>query len=225
MTLILALISMIIATPVGIGLGILASQYIHSWIDQVLLAISILGYSVPSYVSALVFSIIFGYWLADWTGLPLQGSLVELNDEGVEVWKWHHVILPALALGIRPIAVIMQITRSAMSEEMSKNYIKSAAAKGLSRVQLLFNHAFRNAANPITTTVSGWFAALIAGSFFVESIFNYQGIGKVTVSALLMFDVPLLLGAILTVSVLYVFINIATDITYSLLDARVELEG
>ena len=100
-----------------------------------------------------------------------------------------------------------------------------AAAKGLLKRDVVFGHALRNAANPITTTVTGWFAALLAGSFFVESIFNYEGIGKVTVNALLLFDVPVLLGAILSVSCIYVVINIFTDLIYRAIDVRVGLEG
>lgn len=223
-TIILALAAMLIATPLGICLGVVSSRVVNTWLDEALVALSVLGYSVPSYVSALFFSIIFGYWLGHITGLPIQGSLVELNDRGEVTWQWHHVVLPALALGIRPVAVIMQITRSAMLGELSLNYIVMARAKGLRESVVYVKHAFRNAANPIVTSVSGWFAALIAGSFFVESIFNYNGIGKVTVNALLMFDVPVLIGSIVVVSGLYVLINIATDLCYRWLDVRVELE-
>jgi peptide/nickel transport system permease protein len=224
LTIALATASMLLATPLGLLLGLLSARFPNTVLDHSLLTFSVLGYSVPSYVSALFFSIIFGYWLGDMTGLPIQGSLIELDNSGNEVFKFQHLILPALALGIRPIAVIMQITRTTMIDELSKNYIKTARSKGLKEYVVVVKHALRNAANPITTTVSGWFAALIAGSFFVESIFNYHGIGSVTVNALLMFDVPLLLGAIIVISTLYVLINIATDIAYSILDVRVKLK-
>ena len=223
LTIALSVASMLIATPLGILLGLVSARYPKSHLDNFLLTVGTLGYSVPSYVSALFFSIVFGYWLGHLTGLPLQGSLIELDNFGNAVIKWHHLVLPALALGIRPVAVIMQITRTAMIDELSKNYIKTARSKGLKEYAVIFRHALRNAANPITTTVSGWFAALIAGSFFVESIFNYQGIGSVTVRALIMFDVPLLLGAIIVISALYVLINIITDIMYAILDVRIQL--
>lgn len=219
-TLILAIAALCLAAPLGILLGVLGARYRGTIIDESLIALSVLGYSVPSYVSALVFSIIFGFWLGEWTGLPVQGSLYALDDAGDVHLKLSHLILPALALGIRPIAVIMQITRGAMISEKSMNYMTVARAKGLSPLVLEWKHALRNAANPIITSISGWFAALLAGSFFVESIFNYNGIGKVTVNALLMFDVPVLIGAIITVSGIYVLINIGTDLIYRSLDVK-----
>ncbi|MDX1684776.1 MAG: ABC transporter permease [Saprospiraceae bacterium] len=223
-TIILAFAALLLATPIGIILGFVSARHVHTVVDNILISISVLGYSVPSYVSALVFAIVFGYLLGQWTGLPVQGSLIESDHLGQTSWNWTHLILPALALGIRPVAVIMQITRSAVLGEIKLNYVTMARAKGMGEWSVLRKHVFRNAGNPIITAVSGWFAALIAGSFFVESIFNYNGIGKVTVNALLMFDVPVLIGAIVTISGLYVLVNIITDLIYRALDVRTELE-
>lgn len=223
-TIVLALLAILLAAPIGILLGMISSKYVGSIIDQFLVGISVLGYSVPSYVSALFFSLLFGFVLGDITGLPVQGSLVETDYSGASVLRWSHVILPAIALGIRPIAVIMQITRSSFIGEMKSNYVRTALSKGLSINTVLVKHILKNAINPVITSVSGWFAALIAGSFFVESIFNYNGIGKVTVNALVMFDVPVLIGSIVVISAIYVLVNIATDLTYRMIDSRMSLK-
>jgi len=224
LTLILAITSITLATIMGLFLGWLAALYHGQWIDKALLSLGVIGYSVPSYVSALFFSLTFGYFLHHWTHLELQGSLIELNNAGEEVWNWKNLILPTLALGIRPIAVIQQITRSSLLGVMQENYMISAKAKGLSAARIWWHHGLKNAANPIVSTTTSWFAALLAGAFFVETIFNYHGIGSTTVDALLYFDIPLLLGCIISVGMLLIVINILTDLLYLYFDPSMNLE-
>jgi len=220
-TLILALSAILIAMLLGIVGGLVSAKYEGSKLDDILLTISTLGYSVPSYVSAIVFALVFGYLLHHVTGLNIQGGLKVLNDLGDEVWMPKNLILPAIALGIRPVSVILQITRSAALEVMQQPYVLLAKAKGLSQFKIMRTYVLRNALNPILTATTGWFASLLSGAFFVESVFNFRGFGQLTVNALLNYDVPLLLGCILTVSILFIVINMLMDMLYGWIDPRV----
>ncbi len=220
-TLILALAAIFIAMFIGIVGGLVSAKYEGSKLDDLLLTISTLGYSVPSYVSAIVFALIFGYLLHHFTGLNIQGGLKVLNDLGDEVWMPKNLVLPAIALGIRPVSVILQITRSAALEVMQQPYVLLAKAKGLSQFKIMRTYVLRNALNPILTATTGWFASLLSGAFFVESVFNFRGFGQLTVNALLNYDVPLLLGCILTVSILFIVINMLMDLLYGWIDPRV----
>jgi ABC-type dipeptide/oligopeptide/nickel transport system permease component len=136
-----------------------------------------------------------------------------------------NLLLPAVVLGIRPIAVIVQLTRSAMLDVLTMDYVRTARAKGLGERTVLWRHALRNALNPVVTSISGWFAALLAGAFFVEIIFDYKGLGFETVEALRKFDFPVLMGAILFAATIFVVINVLVDILYSVLDPRVSVRS
>ena len=135
-----------------------------------------------------------------------------------------NLILPALTLGIRPLAIITQLTRSAMLDVLNQDYIRTAYAKGLSKSTVIFKHALRNALNPVLTAVTGWFAELLAGAFFVEYIFGWKGIGKITVDALDKLDFPVVMGSVLVTATLFVIINILADILYSIVDPRVKIK-
>jgi peptide/nickel transport system permease protein len=218
---ILALASMGLATILGIFLGVVASLKQNSWFDNVSVVLSVLGYSLPSYVAGILLALLFGYVFADYTGLNVQGSLIELDDLGEEHLVWKNLILPAIAIGLRPVAIITQLTRSSMLEVLSQDYIRTAKAKGLSYYVVVVRHALRNALNPVVTAVSGWFASLLAGAFFVESVFNFKGIGDVMVTALLNFDIPVVLGAVLFTAAIFVVVNLLADVLYALFDPRV----
>jgi peptide/nickel transport system permease protein len=220
-TLILALTSISLALLLGIVFGMLAAYNKGRWLDEALLTLSTLGYSVPSYVSAIFFALVFGYYLHSVTGLNLQGGLFVLNEVGDEVFMLRNLVLPALALGIRPVSVLLQITRSAALEVMDQPYVLLAVAKGLPMQVVKRKYVLRNALNPVLTATSGWFASLLSGAFFVESVFSFRGFGQLTVNALLNYDVPLLLGCILTVSLLFICINIGMDLLYRKLDPRI----
>lgn len=222
-TAILAFSAMLLAALAGIFLGVLTSLYPHTWLDHAGIIGSVLGYSLPSYIVAMLLALVFGYWLGDVSGLNIQGSLFELNDAGDEVVSWKNLILPALALGIRPVALIMQLTRSTMLDILSQDYIRTARAKGASKWRIVVKHALRNALNPVTTAVSGWLAGLLAGTFFVENVFGYNGLGQMTVNALLNFDIPVVLGAVLFTAAIFVLMNILVDILYTVLDPRVRI--
>lgn len=222
-TAILAIAAMIIATILGIFLGVVASLRPGSWFDTTSIVASVAGYSLPSYIVAMILALVFGFWLSDWTGLNIQGSLFELDDFGDEQIVWKNLILPAVALGIRPVALITQLTRSTMLDILTMDYIRTAKAKGLDRKTVVVKHALRNALNPVTTAVSGWFAGLLAGAFFVESVFTYNGLGQVTVTALLNFDIPVVLGCVLFTALVFVLMNIVVDVLYAVLDPRIRL--
>ncbi|MBP7535072.1 MAG: ABC transporter permease, partial [Chitinophagales bacterium] len=148
-TIILGLTAMLLAVVVGITLGVVASLKQYSATDNTILVSAILGISQPSYFTGIILALIFGYWLHPYTGLNYTGGLYEINDYGDEVLQLKNLILPALALGIRPIAIIAQLTRSSMLETLSQDYVRTARAKGLSERTVIVRHALRNALNPV----------------------------------------------------------------------------
>ncbi|MDA7501856.1 ABC transporter permease [Chitinophagales bacterium] len=224
-TMILGITAITIATILGIFFGIIASLNPFTWIDNTILASTTLGISQPSYFSGVVLGLVFGYWLSDWTGLTTSGPLFDL--EGLDdkwVFKPKHLILPAIALGIRPISIIVMLTRATMLEVLSQDYIRTAKAKGLSNNVVVFKHALRNALNPVVTTVSGWFASVLAGAFFIEIIFDCKGLGFETVTALNNIDLPVVMGSVLFIAALFVTVNLFVDMIYGFLDPRVSYE-
>jgi ABC-type dipeptide/oligopeptide/nickel transport system permease component len=223
-TALLALIAILFATIIGIALGVLASLRQNSWVDNLTSVLSIMGYSLPSYVAAMLFALLFGYWLGDWTGLNIQGSVFELDDFGEERIVWRNLVLPALALGLRPVAIITLLTRSTMLDVLNMDYVRTAKAKGLSYRTTIVKHALRNALNPVVTAISGWFAALLTGAFFIESVFSYKGLGEVTVNALINFDIPIVLGSVLFTAAIFIVINILADLLYAWIDPRVKID-
>lgn len=220
-TALLAIASIIVAAFLGIGLGIWSALRQNTITDHLISVVSVLGYSLPSYVAAMILALALGYWWADITGLNLQGSLYVLDDFGNWKPQWKNLLLPALALGLRPVALITQLTRSAMLDTLSMDFVRTARAKGLSEWAVIARHTLRNAFNPIISAISSWFASLLTGAFFVESVFNFKGLGSVTVTALLHFDIPVVLGCVLVTSAIFIAVNILTDIAYSLADPRV----
>lgn len=223
-TLILAFIAILLATIIGVFFGVIAALNRGTWIDGAIVGLSTLGYSVPSYVSAIIFSLLFGFVWREYTGLGMQGSLITLNDIGDEVIQWKNIILPSLALGVRPVAVITQICRTTMIDILGQSFVLTARSKGLTNFQVIKNHVFKNILNPLLTSISGWFAALLAGAFFVESIFNYNGMGLLTVNALINYDTPLLLGCIVVIATLFIIMNILLDFAYQWIDPRVRIK-
>lgn len=223
-TIILGMTSIILASIIGIFLGVIAALKQFTWWDNSILVTSILGISQPSYFSGVVLAIVFGYWLADWTGLSHTGSLFEVNDYGEDVIVWKNLILPAIALGIRPVAIIVQLTRGSMIEVMSQDFVRTAYAKGLGKYTVIFKHALRNALNPVVTTISGWFASILAGAYFIEIIFDFKGLGYVTINALNNLDFPVAMGSVLFTAAVFVVVNIFVDMIYGFLDPRISLK-
>lgn len=219
-TLILALAAICIGTILGILLGILSTLKKGTIWDTSAIIGSVIGISTPSFFAGLIIAYLFGHILQDITGLSMVGSLWEYDLDGHRRLSFQNLILPAFTLGIRPLAIIAQLTRSSMLDVLSQDYIRTATAKGLSTYKIIKNHALPNALNPVVTAVSGWLAELLAGSFFVEFIFSWKGLGKVTVDALEKFDFPVVMGAILFSATIFVFINMLTDLLYKWIDPR-----
>ena len=222
-TLWLAGAAMLLATVFGIGFGILAALKPHSFLDHALISTSVLGISVPSFVAGILIAITFGFYWSSYTGLSLTGQLYETDAFTGSHLVLRNLLLPAVALGIRPLAVITQLTRSSMIDVLSQDYIRTAHAKGLSAYRVMVGHALKNALNPVITAVSGWLASLMAGAFFIEYIFNWKGIGAVTIHAVENLDFPVVMGATLFIAFLFIFINIFVDLLYALIDPRVKL--
>ncbi|EAS19941.1 putative binding-protein-dependent transport system inner membrane component [Flavobacteria bacterium BBFL7] len=224
-TMILAVAAISIALILGLLLGVMSALYRDGWVDKMIQVVSTMGMSVPSFFSAILFAFLFGYVLHEFTGLKMSGSLYEMDDYGEAMHiQWRNLILPAMVLGIRPLAVITQLMRNSLLEVMSQEYITTAYAKGLTTLQVLKKHAFKNALNPVVTAVSGWFASMLAGAVFVEYIFNWNGLGKEIVEALNTLDLPIITGAVLVIATLFIIINIFVDVIYVWLDPRVQLD-
>ena len=224
-TILLAVVSIAFAFVVGVSLGALAAIYSDTWFEKFVLVITSLGMSLPSFFAAILIAWFFAFILADYTGLSMFGSLYSVDDFGNgEYIDLKNLILPALTLGIRPLAVISELTKSTMKEVLQQDYIRTAKAKGLSKFQIITKHALRNTLNPVVSSISGWFASLIAGAVFVEYIFDWKGVGVVIVDSLEKYDFPVLMGSLIVICVMLIIINILTDITYAALDPRIKNE-
>ena len=211
-TFMLAVSAMALASIIGIILGVIAAIKQYSFWDNAILVMSTFGVSQPSYFSGILLATVFGYYLHSYTGLNVRGSLQDLDYSGNIVTIWKNLWLPLIALGIRPIAIITQLTRSTMLDVLNQDYIRTAKAKGLSFFVVTFKHALRNAMNPVVTSISGWLAAVLTGAFFIEKVFDYKGLGLQTIDSLLSFDFPVVMGSVLLVAFIFVVMNIFTDI-------------
>lgn len=181
------------------------------------------GYGINGLFTDPVIPMIGDYMHLPGTGLSNIGSLYESDDMGNEYLALQNLILPAITLGMRPLAVVLQLTRSSMLEVMSQDYIRTARAKGLSSFSVTVKHALQNALNPVITAVSGWFASLLAGAVFVENIFNWKGLGSEIVEAIKKEDFPVVIGAALLIAAFFVIINMVVDIVYGIIDPRIRL--
>lgn len=222
-TLILAITAICIATFMGICFGIISALQKDTYLDRFLQIISILGMSIPSFFSAILLAWIFGFVLHQYTELPTTGNLYEIDDYTAEEFlQIQNLILPAISLGIRPLAVVTQLMRNSLLEVLSQDYIRTAYAKGLSVYQIVIHHALRNALNPVITALSGWFAGMLAGAVFIEYIFGWNGLGKEIVTALNTLDLPVIMGGVLVISCIFICINIGVDLIYKWLDPRIK---
>ena len=224
-TLILAFVSILFAFLIGVLLGVLTAIVNSNFLNRFTLFITTIGMSLPSFFAAILIAWLFGFVLESVTGLSMTGSLFSVDDYGNGAYlDLKNLILPALTLGLRPLAVITELTRTTLLEVMSMDYIRTAKAKGLKKWRVIGVHALRNAMTPVVTAVSGWFASLLAGAVFVEYVFDWKGIGVVIVDALDKFDFPVVMGAVLLIGVMLIIINIVVDIIYGILDPRVRIK-
>jgi len=158
------------------------------------------------------------------TGLNMTGSLYDVDVFTGEYLALQNLILPVITLGIRPLAIVMQLTRNSLLEQLSQDYVRTARAKGLAESRVIFGHALRNALNPVVTAISGWFASMLAGAVFIEFIFNWKGLGLQVFQSLQNDDYPVVMGSVLVIAAAFVLINIFVDIIYGWLDPRIRLK-
>ncbi|MER3463330.1 MAG: ABC transporter permease [Chitinophagaceae bacterium] len=222
-TILLAFSAMLIAVLIGIPLGVLAAVKQNTWMDTTAVFTSIVGISAPSFFMGIIIAYVFGFLLSNYTGLHLTGSWFDIDASGHKQLTLENLILPAITLGIRPLAIIVQLTRSSMLDVLDQDYIRTAYAKGLNRQTVIWKHALRNALNPVITAITGWFGELLAGAFFIEYIFGWRGIGKVTVDALEKLDFPVVMGSVLISATFFIVINILADLFYGIVDPRVRV--
>ncbi|WP_047445852.1 ABC transporter permease [Alistipes sp. ZOR0009] len=223
---ILALLSMVLASILGIGIGILVALKKGTWLDKATLALCSTGMAVPSFFAAVIIGWLFAYVLGDFTGLNLTGNLYEVDPYGNGInLMLQNMVLPVITLAVRPLSVVVQLTRNSLLEVFSQDYIRTAKAKGLSTRKVVMRHALKNSLNPVVGAISGWFASMMAGVVFVEYIFGWKGLGFTMVQALSGYDLPIVMGCVVTFSIIFVVVNLLTDITYGLLDPRVRLNG
>lgn len=222
-TAVLAVSSIALATFLGVVFGIFGALYKGRWPDRLLMVFSIFGMSLPSFVAAILIMWIFAYLLGDLTGLEVTGSLYEIDEFEGKKLVLKNLILPAITLGVRPLAVFMQLTRNSMLEVLSMDYVRTATAKGLPFSVVVMKHALRNALNPVITAISGWLASLLAGAVFVEIVFGWKGLGLVMLNALNTYDLPVVMGCIVFIAGIFVIINMLVDVLYGIFDPRVSV--
>lgn len=214
-TLSIAALTIVLTVLIAVPMGVLAAWWHRKWVDYMVMAISVIGFSIPVFVIAylliLTFSIRLGWF-------PVQGFTP--ISEGVVPFL-HRAFLPVLTLTAIYVALIARMTRANMLEVLGEDYIRTARAKGAPERRVLFHHALRNAAVPILTVIGSGFALLISGVVVTESVFNIPGIGRLTVDAVLARDYPVIQAMILVVSAIYVFINLLIDLAYTLFDPRI----
>jgi len=209
-TLILILSAVIVAALIGIPIGVISAVRQGTWIDHTTRVASIFAASIPDFWLGLVLMMVFSYYLG-LTPIAGHGTI-------------QHLILPASTLGIGLSGVIVRLTRSNLLEIIRQDFITAAYARGLSRTRVIWKHALRNALIPIITVLGLQLGFLIAGAFFVEWIFGWPGIGRLTVQAITQRDYPVVLGALFVTSIAYVLINLIVDIIYAYIDPRVKYE-
>jgi peptide/nickel transport system permease protein len=200
--------------PAGPSMGTWAHGHISTWLPLFLLGTYLAGYLFHWPWATASLSL-------PGTGLPMSGSLRDVDPFTGPFLNWRHAILPVLVLGIRPLAVIVQLTRSSLLDVLAQDHIRTARAKGLSERKVVLRHGLRNALMPVLTAVSGWFASLLAGAVFVEYVFGWKGMGLEVFNALEREDFPVVMGAVLVFATLFVVMNVVVDLLYAVLDPRV----
>ncbi|MER9495853.1 ABC transporter permease [Mesorhizobium sp. M0320] len=214
-TISLSILTMTLSVTIGVSFGILAAWQAGGLVDRILTAFATLGFSVPVFVVGFFLIYVFAirtHWL------PVQGY--QPVDHGFRPWLVH-LILPTVTLSLPYIAFIARIARASMLEVLSEDYMRTAAAKGASSYAMLFHHALKNAGVPILTVIGLSFAGLIGGVVITETVFNIPGVGRLVVDAINNRDYPIIQGVLILVSGLYVLINLAVDISYTLVDPRI----
>jgi peptide/nickel transport system permease protein len=234
----LGLAAMLIACAVGVPLGLWAAYRRHSFVDRLASAGTLIGVSMPLFWLGLLLGHLFGYrlgWLPPsgrlTIGIELQpifhsyilGSILDA-DPGAFVDALRHLALPAMTLSTVPLAVIVRMTRACLLDVLTQDYIRTARAKGLKERTILVRHAVWNAWPPILTVIGLQFGSLLSGAILTETIFSWPGIGQLVVDRVLARDYPMVQGVVLMSALLFVLVNLATDVCYTYLNPRIRYE-
>lgn len=215
-SLFLAAMSSVIVLAAGIGMGAYAALNRGGWLDRIIVAAGVLGISSPAFVTGVfllyIFGVVFGLF-------PIYGAGDGFAD------RFWHLVLPAVALAFSVMAIIIKITRAAMIDALSKDYVTFARARGLSPSRVIFRYVLRNALIPVITAAGLVIVGLVAGSIYVEATFALPGIGTLTVDAVGKRDIPLIQGTTLVFSVFVVVANLVIDVLYTLIDPRIRYGG
>ena len=209
-TLLLSVSSLMVAVIIAFPLGMLAAINKDSYWDRSAMVVAMLGVSIPNFVMGPVLMLIFALWLG-W--FPVNGN------EG-----WLSLVLPSLTLGTALAAILSRMIRASMLEVLQEDYIRAAQARGLSKPIVYWRHALSNALLPIVTVLGLQFGALLAGAVITETIFSWPGVGQLLIESIQKRDYPIVQACVLLISATYVFVNLATDVCYTLIDPRVRLE-
>ncbi|NLD67408.1 MAG: ABC transporter permease, partial [Limnobacter sp.] len=207
--------TMLVSVAIAVPLGIVAAAKAGGWIDRMVMAVSVMGFSVPVFVLAYVLIGLFAIQL-EW--LPVQGYR-SISEGFVPFIR--HMIMPSVALGVVYMALIARITRASMLDVLAQDYVRTANAKGLAPSTVLIGHALKNAAVPVVTIIGIGVALLIGGVVVTETVFAIPGLGRLTVDAILRRDYPIIQGLTLLFSAVYVIVNLLVDLSYTLFDPRI----
>jgi peptide/nickel transport system permease protein len=234
-TLELTLFAMLVAVVVGVPVGVISAVKQYSWLDKVTSVLALTGISMPIFWLAMILIVIFfvnlgwlpfpgrlstGYAVTSITGLVLVDSLLTFNFSAF--WDGlKHLILPAIALGTIPMAVVMRMTRSSMLEVMGEDYVRTARAKGVVPWRVVFKHALRNAMLPTVTVIGLQIGLLMGGAIITETIFSWPGVGQIAFDSVNRRDYAMIQGVVLYGATLFVLVNLLVDILYAVLDPRV----
>lgn len=205
----LAMVAMTFTMLFGIGFGILSAVRANTWVDTVIMTTAISGLSMPEFWLGLLAILVFNVKLG-WA--PLFGP------------EWQVILLPALIIGFRASAILSRMVRSGLLEVLSQDYVRTAYAKGLAEHVVVFKHALRSALIPVVTIMGLQFGQLLGGAVIIEIVFARRGIGTLTINAILQRDLPLAQGTVLVVAVIYIFINLVTDLFYVFIDPRIRYQ-
>lgn len=211
----LLLLAVVLSVGLGVPFGVAAAARPGSWRDRALTAFTTLGFSLPAFIAGYGLAFLFATTLK-W--LPVQG-FVPLS-EGPALWL-RNLILPAVTLSLVYAAIIARVTRASMLDVLSEDYIRTARAKGVAPRTILFRHGLKNAAVPVITIIGIGVATLIGSAVITENVFAIPGVGRLTVDAILHRDYPVIQGVVLMLSAAYVLVNVAVDLSYTLLDPRI----
>ena len=214
-TLSLTVLTELFTVCVGVPLGVLAAWKANSWIDRLVMLFASLGFSIPVFFLGFMMIWLFALQL----GFFPPAGYVEPTEN---LWRYfHRLIMPSIATSTILIAYITRMTRASLLEVLREDYIRTARSKGLTETIILVRHALKNSALPIITVIGLGFAALLSGLVVTEQVFAIPGVGRLVIDAIVRRDYPVIQGAILLVSVVYVFVNLLVDLSYAYFDPRI----